>query len=151
MLAIKHQPAVNLVRQDHDIAIANGLGNVMDSCWLKHAAGGILGRIQNDQPGAVADQRCQFVDIEAEIFFFAETDGHCPRPDIVNHRLVDGKAGIGEYDFVPSVGQGKHGKENNRLAARNYYHLVTGDFDSARTADVLGNGLPQLGSPAEGP
>ena len=42
MLAFKQQPAVNLIRKHHDVAIAYDLGNVMDILFAQDPAGGIL-------------------------------------------------------------------------------------------------------------
>ena len=67
MLTVENQPAVNFVREHHDVAIANGRGDVVDVLFAEHASGRILRRIQNDEPGAIGDQRRQFVHIETEI------------------------------------------------------------------------------------
>ena len=131
MLALEYQAAVNLVRKHHDVAIADDLGNIADVLLAQHSAGRILRRIQNDEPGAIADQRRQFVHIEAEIFLLAQADGHRPRPDVVNHRLVNREARVGEDDFISGVGQAPaERKENNWLAAGDDHHLVARDLHS---------------------
>ena len=122
----------------------------MDILFAQDPAGGILRRIEDNEPGAIADQRGQFVHIEAEIFLLPQAEGHCPRPGIVNHRLVNREAGIGKYDFIPRIGQSQQSKKNNRLAPGDDHYFFARDPYSARAGDVLRNGLAQLGQAGRG-
>ena len=62
--AFKEQAAVDFVGEHHDVAVADGLGHLLDVLARHDAAGRVLRRIENDELGAVGDQRGQFVDIE---------------------------------------------------------------------------------------
>ena len=103
VLAVENQPAVDFVGKHHDVAIANRLGDARDVLLAEHAAGGIVRRIQNDQPGAIGDQRRQFVDIQAEILLLVQADGHRLGPDVVDHRLVNREAGVGIDDLISNI------------------------------------------------
>ena len=71
--ALKNQPAVNLIGEHHDVAVGDDPSDVLHVTLAEHAAGWILGRIQDNQLGAIGDQFGQFVDIQAEVEFFAES------------------------------------------------------------------------------
>ncbi len=79
------------------------LRDLLDVAALHNAAGGILRRIQNDQSGSVVDERGQFVDIEREVALLAQVDGHGASANVVDHRLVDGKARIGIDDLISFI------------------------------------------------
>ncbi len=59
----------------------------------------------------------QFVDVEGEIAFFFQVDGNRATADVVDHRLVDGEAGVGIDDFIPFINERQDREENNWLAA----------------------------------
>src|SRR5580698_1658038 len=63
----------------------------------------------------------------------------------MDHRLVDGKTGIGIDDLVAHIRQRQNRKENNWLSAGDDDHPIARDIDSATARNILGNGLAQLG------
>ena len=71
--------------------------------FTKHAAGGILRRVQNDQPGTIVDQRGQFIHIETKIFLFTQADRHRAAADVVDHGLVNREARIGINNLIPDI------------------------------------------------
>ena len=93
----------------------------------------------------LGDLRGQFLDVEAEIQFFAQLNGHRLGADEVDHRLVDREAGIGVDDLVAFFGQRGDGVEHDRLAAGNDDHLFRRDLDVARARDVIGDRLAEFG------
>ena len=87
----------------------------------------------------------QFVHVQTEIFLFAQRIGTARRADVLDHRLVNGEAGIRVDHFVTRIDQRQHGEKDDRLAAGNYHDLVGGHLDATGTTDVFGDGLPQVG------
>ena len=85
------------------------------------------------------------MDVEGEIAIFAQVDRDGLAADVVNHRLVNRKAGIGVDDLVSLINKGQDGKEYDRLAARNHDHFIAGYFHATGAADVVGERLPQFG------
>src|SRR6266478_6752956 len=123
MFPLENQATVNLVSQNHEVAIADRTRDFLNVILREDAAGGILRRIQNDQLGAVIDQRAQFVDVEAEIQFLAQLDRHSFRANVIDHRLVDGKSRIRVDDFISFFPQREDAEENDWLPAGNYNHF----------------------------
>ena len=72
MLAFENEAAVDLVRQDHDVTVANDVSNCPDVLLTKHPAGRVLRRVNDDELGSVADQRREFIDIQPEIAVFPQ-------------------------------------------------------------------------------
>ena len=69
---------------------------------------------------------------------------------IVDHRLVDGEAGVGIDNFISLINQCQNRKENNRLAAWNHNHFIARNWHFAGVADIVGNGLAQVGQTGGG-
>ena len=67
---------------------------------------------------------CQLVDVEPEIALLAQRNRHRLRAQEVDHRLVNGEAGIGIDDLVALFHQRQHGEEDDRLAAGNDDHFI---------------------------
>ena len=151
VFALEDQPAIDLVGEHHEVALADGLGDVAQITPGQHPAGGIMGRVQDDELGAVGDERGQFVHVQAEVHLLAQADGHRLGPQEADHGLVDGEAGIGIDDLILFFHQRQHGEENDGLAAGDNDHLVGGDGDVPGGGDVLGDGLAQLRQPGRGP
>ncbi len=78
-------------------------GDLLDVAAFHDAARRVLRRVQDDQFGAVVDEPREFVDVEGEVALFAQLDGHRASADVVDHRLVDRKAGIGIDDFISLI------------------------------------------------
>src|ERR1700693_5032089 len=103
MLALKHQPTVDLVCEHENIAVADKFGSLLNISALQHAARGIMRRIENDQSGAVGNERRQFVYVERKIIALPQLNGDGLAADIVNHRLINGKARIGVDDLISFI------------------------------------------------
>ena len=69
----------------------------------------------------------QFVDIEPEIALLAQRNRHRLGAEEVDHRFVNGEAGIGIDDLVAFFHQRQHGEEDDGLAAGNDDHLFGRD------------------------
>jgi len=118
---------------------------LLDIAALHHAAGGILRRIENDEFGAVGDEGREFAYVEREIVILAQLDGHGLAADVVDHRLINGEAGVGINDLIFFINQRHYGEENNRLTSGNDDHFLGCDSDSASAADIVGDGLAKFG------
>src|SRR5581483_11479542 len=143
--AFKQQAAVDLVGEDHDVAIADGFGDALDVALLEHGAGGILRRVDDDELGVVGDQALELIDVEPELEFFAKRNRDRFAADEVDHRLVNQEARIRVNDFIPYINQRQHRKENNWLTTWNYNHLFGSDLDATGAGDVVGDGLAEVG------
>src|SRR5208282_145613 len=100
VLAFVDEAAVDFVRKNEDVAVSDGLGYFQNIFLGKSASGRVVRRVQDDQLGAVGNQRGQFFDIEGEVALFAEPNGNRLAERIIDHGLVDGEAGIGINDFI---------------------------------------------------
>src|SRR5208282_2193276 len=149
-VAVVDQAAVNFVRQNQDVAVADGVGYRENVFLGEHAAGRVLRRIQDDQLGALGNQRGELFDIEAKIALLAQWNRNRAPADILDHRLVDGEAGIRVDDFVSLIDEGEDGMENDRLAAGNDHNFLARNRDIASAANVVGNGLAQFGQAGGG-
>ena len=105
MLPIENQAAVNLVGEHHDVAIADGIGDVVDVALAENAAGGVLRRVDDDQLGAIGDEGSQFFHVQAEIALLAQADRDRKAADVVDHRLVDGEARVGVDNLIAFINQ----------------------------------------------
>ena len=143
--AVEQQPAVDLVGQDHHVAVADGSRDLLDVAALENSARGILRRIQNDELRAVVDERRQFVYVEREVALLAQLDRHGAPADVMNHRFVNREAGIGIDDFVAFIDEREDREEDDRLAAGNDHDFVRRDFHTAGAADIFGHSLAQFG------
>ncbi len=72
VLALVDQPAVNLVGHDHDVVLARDVSDGFQVGLGENAAGGVVGRVEDDQLCARRDQRAQLVRVKSEILVFAE-------------------------------------------------------------------------------
>src|ERR1700687_3990337 len=150
VLAFVDKAAVDFVRKNHDVAVADGIGYFENVLFGEHAAGRVVRRVQDDQLGTVGDQRGQFFDIDGKVALLAQRNCDRASADIVDHGLIDGEAGIGVNDFIPCLNQRQDRKENNWLAARNNNDLIARHRDLAGAADIIGNGLAQVGQTGGG-
>ncbi len=100
VLAFVDEAAVDFVRKNENVAVADGLGYIENVFLGERASGGVVRRVQDDQLGAVGNQRGQFFDVEGKIALFAEPNGNGSAVQIVDHRLIDGEAGVGINDFI---------------------------------------------------
>ena len=151
MLARVEESAVDLVGQDDDVALAGDVGNGFQVGAGEHAAGRVVGRVDDDQPGLAGDQRAELVGVEAKAAFFAERHGHGGGADEADHALVDRKAGVGIEDLVARVDQGQDREEHDRLTARGDHHVRRVDVQAAPAFQVARDRLAQLGQAAPGP
>src|SRR6266404_9929882 len=108
-------------------------------------------RIQDDEPGLVADQAGKLVDVEAEVFLLSQSNGHRATADVVDHGLINWKTRVGIDDLVAFINQRENGKENDRLAARDYDNFLRGDSNPTAPCHFLSNGFAKIGKPGGGP
>src|SRR5450631_2758760 len=100
MFAFENQAAIDLVGENHYIAISDDLGDVPYLIFVDYSARRILRRIEDNHFSAVINQSRQFVNIESKVPFFLKPDWYRPPAGITNHRLVNGKPWIRIDDFV---------------------------------------------------
>src|SRR5882762_2759166 len=145
MLAFEKQATVNLVRQNQNIAIPDNTGQLLNLFALHHAPGGIVRRIQNNQPGAAGNETCEFVYIDREIPLLAQVDWYRSATNIVNHRLINREAWVGINDLISFINQSQHREENDWLPSWNDDHFFGRSLNPASATHIVGDGLPQVG------
>jgi len=136
---------VHLVGQHHDATLAGHIGHSLQVIAGQHAPRRILGRVQDDQPGAVADQGAELVGVEAEIPLLAQGQRHRRGTHEVDHRFVDGETRVGVDHLIAGLCQGQEGEEHDRLGARCDHHVFGPGVDAPALGDVAGDGLAQGG------
>jgi len=62
----------------------------------------------------------------------------------MDHRLINGEAGVGINNFIANIRERQHGKENDWLAAWDDHYPIAGDFNSAAALHIVGDGLAQF-------
>src|SRR5437870_13756 len=100
MFALENQPAIDFIRQDKDIAIANDFGNLLEIAFGQDSTCGIVWRIQDNQLRAGADKASKLVPIQGEVSFFLQANRHSASANIMNHGLINWKAGTRIDDLV---------------------------------------------------
>src|SRR5437879_9957238 len=126
MFAFEKQAAINFIRQNQDVAVADDLGNLLHIFALHHTAGGIMRGIQDNQLRTISGEGCEFVDIEREIAFFAQVDWYGLAANVVDHRLVDRETGVGINDLIAFIYERQDSNENTRFTSRPATHLLHG-------------------------
>src|SRR2546430_13876000 len=69
---------------------------------------------------------------------------HCAPANVIDHRLINGKAGVRIDHFVALINERKNRKENDRLAAWNDDDFFWGDANSAAAGHFICDGLAEL-------
>jgi len=144
-------PLIWLVAHDPQVLIDRELRDPLQVGHLKHAARGVLGRVDDDHAGLVGHERGQFVHVEAEVVLLTQRTRHGLGAHEVDHRLVDREAGVRVDDLVALVHAGGDSPVNDGLGAEDdgdVLHLVVG---AAATVKVPGDGLTELRIACAGP
>lgn len=83
-------------------------------------------------------------------FFFAQEVWDGGSAAIVDHARVDGKSWDRVEHLVAWLDEREDGEEHDRLGARRDHDHLWRDGDAARFANVIGDGLAQLGDAGAG-
>ena len=83
-------------------------------------------------------------------FFLQQLHGHGLCAAELNHRLVNGEAGIGIDDLGAGFRESQQHVEHDGFGAGRHYHLLPVRVDSANLAAVAGHGLAQFGQARRG-
>jgi len=146
----KLQPAVDLVGEHHDVAIADGASYLLNVCARQDAAVGFCGELRIMSLVRSVIRAVSSRTSIAKSRSSCNWMGTALAADVVDHRLVDGKSGIGIDDFVAFIDEGQHGEKHDGLAAGDDDDLIGRNFDLAGAADVLRNFIAKLGQPGGG-
>src|SRR5208282_6501973 len=130
--------------------VADHAGNLLNVCPLHDPAGGVMGRVQDDQFRAIGNEGGEFVDIKGEIAILAQLDGDRLATYVVDHRVINREAGVGINNLISFINQSQHREENDRFASGHDYYFFGGNFHTAGAANVVGNGLAQFGEARRG-
>ena len=135
---------VDLVRENHQVAFDGEPGDEFDVLFGQHAAGRVLGGVDDQQPGFVGDQGRQLLEVHPEVALLAEPDRDRLRLDEADQRLVDGIAGVGEDHLVAGLDAAQEREEEHVLGAGDHHHLERLDVGSEATVQEVGDRLPDL-------
>ena len=120
VLAVVDDPAVDLVGEDGDLGVAqHELRDPLDVAAREDAAGGVRGRVDDQQPRPVGHERPRArrgppgSRAPGVIRY-----GTGVAADVAGHRLVDREARVRVDDLVALLRQGEHREEHDRLARR---------------------------------
>ena len=111
---------------------------------LEDAAGRVLGRVEDHQPGAFGYQRAKFIAVEAEAVLLAKRQRYRPGAGMGYHRLVGGKAGVGVDDLVARARESVDRIEEQGLGAGGYHDLVRAELEASKGSSLFGDGGAQL-------
>ena len=104
----------------------------------------ILGRVDNQQAGALVDQFGQPAQVGMVSLLLQQLHRHRLRAAELDHRLVDGKARVGIDHFRARLRQGQQHVEHDGLGPRRNHHLLPVRVDSPNLAAVARHRLPQF-------
>ena len=150
-LALVEEARVDLVRQHRHAVVARELGDPAHVLGAQHAAGRVVGRVDDEELGLLGDAPLELLQVEAEAGLLEQGDRHRLPAHEVDHRLVDREPGVRVDDLVARVRERHDGEEHDRLGARRHHDLVRLDRNAARLLDVLGDRLAQLGQAGRRP
>src|SRR5579875_1243043 len=111
---------------------------------LEDTAGRVLGRVQDQEPGAGRDLAGKLINVEAKAVLFPEGERNWCRTDEADHRLVDREARIRVDHLIALLRQGQDGEEHDGLPARRYHNLLRAEGQAALAAREACDALPQL-------
>ena len=131
----------------HHIQIRVGtrhLGHGFQLVPREGGTAGIFGGIEDEQPGALVDQFRQPGQVGMVGPFLQQAHRHGFGAAEFNHRLVDGKAGVGVDDLGAGFRQGQQRIEHNGLGPGGNHNLLPVGVNAPHFAAVAGHGLPQF-------
>ena len=131
VLALVDDPAVDLVGQDRDVAVAGDIGDADEVLAREHAARRVCRRVEDDQLRPRRHQADELVRVETEVVLLADRDRYRRSANEARHRLVDRKARVRVDDLVALLRQGEDREEHDRLRPGRHDHLGRVDGDAA--------------------
>ena len=142
-IAVEHL-AVDLVRQHGDVGVPLQAGDEALHLLGRHgAAAGIVRAVEDDQAGLGRDLGQHLVGGEGELVLLQQRDRHRLGPGVLDHRAIDGEAGIGIQDLGAGLAEHQDGEEHGGLAARHDDDVVRAHLHAVATLQVLGHQLAQ--------
>ena len=67
VLTVEHEVLVDLVGDGEDVALDADAGDGLELVAAEHLPGGVVGRVEEQETGAVADRGCQLVDVDRPV------------------------------------------------------------------------------------
>ena len=142
-VAVVAEAGIDFVGHDPAVARAGRPGDVFERLHGEDAAGGVGGRVEDDQARARAEQGVKGVEVEVKARGRVEGDGDGGGAGDADGGAVGGKAGVGIDDLVAGLEQGEHGQKEDRFGAGGDDDLLGGEVDASAAAGVVGDGLAQ--------
>ena len=147
VLAVEHEVLVDLVGDRDEVVLDAHACDRLELVGGEHLAGGVVRRVEEEQPRAVVDERRERVDVGL-VRRWVQRHRSEARP---GHRGHGGVAVVGRLegeDLVARVAQGEHRRGDRLGGARRHEHLGGGvDVDRPEALLVGGDGDAQLHDP----
>ena len=105
-----------------------------EGALVKDRAGGIVGRIENENAGLVRNFGSDLREVGLKIIFLDEREGHGCCSETAGERWIDGKPRIGIENLVAGFDERHHCEGESHFAARRDENLLrlNGKFSGAR-------------------
>ena len=142
--AVVHELAIDFVGKHPEVALARVTGDLTDRLVRQHPARRVVGAVEDDHLRAIGHQVPQLVEVRLEVVALAERKGHATRTREIDHRGVDGKAGVRVDRFIARVEQGEQCVEHDWLRARRDDDLRRIDGEAAPRPQICGDRVAEL-------
>ena len=147
---VVYQPGIDLVGEYPDVRMTRkDFGNGVEILAVEDAAGRVVRRVENQQPGIRRDPRFEFRRVERESTGLAKVDWHRHGAVGVNLRFVDRKPGH-RVDHLVADAEVRHRGDrvgDEGLGARANDHVVRPDVEAAPRAQIVRGSRAQLVDP----
>jgi len=150
VFAGKQDAGVDLVGEHPQIVLDGEFGDTREGAIVKDGAGGIVGRIENQNASSGGDFGGDFGEIRLKLIFLDQSERNGFGTQATGERRIDGKTGIGIEDFVARLDERHHGEGKRHLAAGRNQDLfrLKREFSGAR--EIVGDFLAQRRNAAGG-
>ena len=139
VLPFEEDFGVDFIGHHGQIVLDGEFGDLRDFLAIQHAAGRVARTVDDQELGARRDQRFQTIDIEGEVVLFEDRGRYGRGAGEIDHRFVNGKAGVGIDRFVARFKQRQNDEEHDRLAARRHHDVVEIVVGAARRVEIVGD------------
>ena len=144
LLAVIDHLVVDLVRHHRHIGeVGQPCDELVDLRLRRHAACGVGGRVDDQQPRPRRDQGEGLLGREGEAVLLADRHRDRRRAGVFDHRAVNRKAGVRIQDLGAGLAEHQDRHEHGDLAAGHDHHALGRDLDGEALVQIGGHGLAQ--------